>query len=173
MRFNFRNLKLCILRRPRPSRTWPHVDILHACQLRSSLGSALGRRGYWVRHFSGEVAGDELEYGSDKPRACEQDWGHQNSKVCQDCQVPCKKREMIGASVAVAIVLAVYIPPHAPGPGQALRTMSALSSGSNSNFTRHYKKHSKTLECILQCINLVFSVQSSSLMVPAMYLPYA
>ncbi len=48
-----------------------------------------------------------------------------------------QKAEMAGASVAVAIVLAVYIPPHAPGPGQALRTMSALSSGSNSNFIRH------------------------------------
>ena len=44
------------------------------------------------------------------------------------------------ASVAVAMVFAVYIPPHAPGPGQALRTMS---------------------------------FRSSSLMVPAMYLPYA
>mmetsp|Transcript_65180 Transcript_65180/g.79774 ORF Transcript_65180/g.79774 Transcript_65180/m.79774 type:complete len:207 (-) Transcript_65180:459-1079(-) len=50
--------------------------------------------------FSGDAAGEELEYGRDKPKA----------------------------SVAVAMVLAVYIPPHAPGPGHALRTMSFLSS---------------------------------------------
>lgn len=29
------------------------------------------------------------------------------------------------ASIAVAIVFAVYIPPHAPGPGQAKRTISS------------------------------------------------
>ena len=37
-------------------------------------------------------------------------------------------RVMPIASAAEAIVLAVYIPPHAPAPGQALRTMSNRSS---------------------------------------------
>lgn len=32
-----------ILRRPRPSRTWPHVDILHACQLRSFIARVCAR----------------------------------------------------------------------------------------------------------------------------------
>ena len=34
------------------------------------------------------------------------------------------------ASAAVAMVLAVYMPPQAPGPGQALRTISARSASS-------------------------------------------
>ena len=34
------------------------------------------------------------------------------------------------ASIAEAIVLAVYIPPHAPAPGQALRTISKRSASS-------------------------------------------
>ena len=32
------------------------------------------------------------------------------------------------ASIAVAMVFAVYMPPQAPAPGQALRTISARSS---------------------------------------------
>lgn len=32
------------------------------------------------------------------------------------------------ASIAVAMVLAVYMPPHAPGPGQDFWTMAARSS---------------------------------------------
>ena len=34
------------------------------------------------------------------------------------------------ASIAEAIVLAVYIPPQAPAPGQAFRTMSKRSDSS-------------------------------------------
>ena len=47
--------------------------------------------------FSGSSAGCEDEYGSVMP----------------------------SASAAHAMVLAVYMPPHAPAPGHALRTMSA------------------------------------------------
>ena len=35
------------------------------------------------------------------------------------------------ASIADAIVLAVYMPPHAPAPGQACATTSARSSSLN------------------------------------------
>jgi hypothetical protein len=31
-------------------------------------------------------------------------------------------------SIAAAMVLAVYMPPHAPGPGQALSTTSFISA---------------------------------------------
>ena len=34
------------------------------------------------------------------------------------------------ASMAVAMVFAVYMPPHAPGPGQAFRTISTRSFSS-------------------------------------------
>ena len=34
------------------------------------------------------------------------------------------------ASMAVAMVFAVYMPPQAPGPGQALRTISVRSASS-------------------------------------------
>ena len=36
--------------------------------------------------------------------------------------------DMPSASIAAAIVLAVYMPPQAPAPGQAWRTMSLRSS---------------------------------------------
>mmetsp|Transcript_22983 Transcript_22983/g.45235 ORF Transcript_22983/g.45235 Transcript_22983/m.45235 type:complete len:249 (-) Transcript_22983:422-1168(-) len=41
-----------------------------------------------------------------------------------------KGRDMPSASMADAIVLAVYMPPHAPGPGHALHTMSRRSASS-------------------------------------------
>mmetsp|Transcript_19236 Transcript_19236/g.59337 ORF Transcript_19236/g.59337 Transcript_19236/m.59337 type:complete len:219 (-) Transcript_19236:664-1320(-) len=65
----------------------------------SSVRMALPAR----RHsstFSGESAGELDEYGSDMP----------------------------SASMAVAIVLAVYMPPHAPRPGHAFRTTACRSS---------------------------------------------
>lgn len=52
--------------------------------------------------FNGSSAGVELEYG----------------------------RLIPSASIALAIVLAVYIPPHAPGPGHEFFTISARSSSS-------------------------------------------
>jgi hypothetical protein len=41
-----------------------------------------------------------------------------------------KGSDMPRASIAQAIVLAVYMPPHAPAPGQELRTMSCLAASS-------------------------------------------
>ena len=37
-----------------------------------------------------------------------------------------RRRDIPSVSIADAMVLAVYIPPHAPGPGQACRTTSSL-----------------------------------------------
>lgn len=54
--------------------------------------------------FSGSSAGVELEYG----------------------------RLIPNASIALAIVFAVYIPPHAPGPGHEFFTISARSASSMS-----------------------------------------
>ena len=39
------------------------------------------------------------------------------------------------ASIAVAMVLAVYMPPQAPGPGQLLRTISLRSSSVMRSYT--------------------------------------
>ena len=67
---------------------------------RSMRCSSAGPTAAHSAAFSGANAGDDEEYGSDMPRV----------------------------SMALDIVFAVYIPPHAPGPGQELRTMSARSS---------------------------------------------
>mmetsp|Transcript_8323 Transcript_8323/g.26024 ORF Transcript_8323/g.26024 Transcript_8323/m.26024 type:complete len:215 (-) Transcript_8323:723-1367(-) len=57
--------------------------------------------------FSSESAGIDDEYGRDMPKA----------------------------SMAVAIVLAVYMPPHAPWPGHECRTISERSSSETLSYT--------------------------------------